>query len=34
MASNDLFTFVFSLILPEFTCFAPKIVLNIKTAQF
>ena len=31
MTSNCLFTFVFS---PEFTCFVPKIVLNIKTKQF
>jgi hypothetical protein len=34
MTSDCLFTFVFSPFLPEFTCFVPKIVLNIKTKQF
>ena len=34
MTSNCFFTFVFSPFLPEFTCFVPKIVLNIKIKQF
>ena len=31
MTSDSLFTFVFFPFLSEFTCFVPKIVLNIKT---
>ncbi len=31
MTSECLFILYFSPFLPEFTCFAPKIVLNIKT---
>ena len=33
MTNDCLFTFGFSPFLPEFTCFALKIVLNIKTEQ-
>jgi hypothetical protein len=34
MTSDCLFTFVFLPFLPAFTCFVPKIVLNIKKKQF
>ena len=34
MTFDCLFDYVFSRVLPEFTCFAPKIVLNIKTKRF
>ena len=33
MTSDCLFTYVFSPFLPEFTCFASKIVLNIKNRR-